>query len=367
VPLLTEPEINSNADESGTRGLGTDAGDRATVSAIVVAFADPAATHAAVDSLLGQSHAPLEVLLVDNHPDGLTSRAMSAWEPDPRLRLVQSGPNLGYTAACNRAAAQARGDWLFFLNPDARADPACLSTLVVAADERSGVMGAQVLLPDGRTNAGDNPLHITGIAWSGRFGEPREHGLARRVGSVSGAALLARTQVFSNLGGMCERFFMYEDDVDLCWRMRLAGWEVVFCPEAVVWHEYEFEKGAHKWFWLERNRLWAVLSNYSAVSLLLLSPLLVCTELIVAARAVREGWARELVCAWGATLMALPALLRWRHAVQSRRRVADSELLGLMWGRFETTLLESAVARAVNPLGTLYRRILRGLLRAAGR
>jgi GT2 family glycosyltransferase len=335
-----------------------------SVSAVVVSFSDPVATHEAVKSLLNQSEPPVEVLVLDNAPDARTVAAMEDWDRDPRVRLVHSGENLGYTLACNRAAAEARGEWLFFLNPDARADSDCLSTLLGAATAGVGVLGAQVLLPDGRTNAGDNPVHITGVGWAGSFGEPQEHGPVRRVAAVSGAALLARAAVFRELGGMCARFFMYEDDVDLCWRMRLAGWDVLFCPEAVVWHAYEFEKGALKWYWLERNRLWTVLSNYSAVSLLLLSPLLACTELVVAVRAVRERWARELVRAWGSTLVALPELLRWRREVQRSRRVGDSELLGLMCGRFDTPLLDSAIVGAANPLMALYRRILRRILRA---
>jgi GT2 family glycosyltransferase len=337
-----------------------------TISAVIVGFSDPADVRRAVESLLRQSVPPIEVLVLDNAPDGTTAAAMRDWEFDSRVRLVHSAGNIGYTAACNAAAVEARGEWLFFLNPDARADSACLGTLIAAAEGRSGVLGAQVLLPDGRTNAGDNPLHITGIAWSGRFGQRREHGTPRRVGSVSGAALLARAQAFREIGGMCGRFFMYEDDVDLCWRMQLAGWEVVFCPEAIVWHAYEFDKGARKWYLLERNRLWAVLSNYSALSLLLLSPLLAGTEVIVAARAVRDGWGRELVRAWASTLMALPELVRWRRAVQRTRLVGDGELLALMCGRFETALLDSAVVAAVNPAVGLYRGAVRGILRATG-
>jgi GT2 family glycosyltransferase len=335
-----------------------------TVSAVVVSFSDPVGARLAVESLLSQSGPPIEILVVDNAPDARMTAAMAVWAGDSRVRLVHSGENLGYTLACNRAAAEARGDWLFFLNPDARADPDCLGTMLRAATPAAGVLGAQVLLPDGRTNAGDNPIHITGIAWAGRYGEPAEHGPARRVAAVSGAALLARAGVFRDLGGMCERFFMYQDDVDLCWRMRLAGWDVVFCPDATVWHEYEFEKGAWKWYLLERNRLWSVVSNYSGRTLLLLSPLLVCTELVIAARATREGWIRELLRAWGSTLAALPELLRWRLRVQRRRRVSDGELLELMCGRFETALLASGVSAAVNPLMVGYRRVLIMLLRS---
>jgi GT2 family glycosyltransferase len=338
-----------------------------TVSAVVVSFSDPTATRAALESLLRQSSPPLEVLVLDNHPDGPIAAALVDWEMDSRVRLVHAGENVGYTAACNRAASQARGDWLLFLNPDARADSDCLSALLAATGARTGVVGAQVLLPDGRTNAGDNPLHVTGISWAGRFGEPRENGLPRAVAGVSGAALLARSRTYAELGGLCERFFLYQDDADLCWRMRLAGWEVLFCPEAVVWHDYVFEKGSAKWYWLERNRLWSVLSNYSALTLLLLAPLLAGTELAITALAMREGWLGRLLRAWGSTFRSLPELLRWRRRVQGSRRVPDSELVAPMQGRFETALLHNSVALQVNPLMVRYRLVLLRILQAVGR
>ncbi len=334
-----------------------------SVSAVVVSFSDPNATRRAVESLIAQSEPPVEILLVDNHPDGLTAAAMSVWEHDGRLRLLHSGENLGYATACNRAAREALGDWLFFLNPDAHADPTCLAVLLAAAGRDAGVIGAQVLLPDGRTNAGDNPLHLTGIGWAGRFGEPMEHGAARRVAAVSGAALLARASAFRELGGFCERFFMYYDDADFCWRVRLAGWEVVFCPDALVWHDFEFDRGARKWYLLERNRLWAVLSNYSPAGLALVAPLLIGTELVVAGLAFRDGWGRSLIRAWASTVQTLPELLTWRRTVQSSRRVADSEIVRLMSGRFETSLVQSWLASRLNPLIASYQRAMQSLLR----
>jgi GT2 family glycosyltransferase len=333
-----------------------------TISAIVVSYSDPIAARDAVESLLDQSEPPLEVLVFDNHPRGLTAAAMAHWGENDRVRLVHVGVNLGYAAACNRAAATARGDWLFFLNPDARADPDCLSFLCQCNGPAAGVVGAQVLLPDGRANAGDNPLHLSGLAWAGSFGEPREEGAPRLVATVSGAALLARRRAFVELGGMCERFFLYQDDVDLCWRMRLAGWEVVFCPNAVVWHDYEFDKGADKWFWLERNRPWCVLSNYSATSLVMLSPLLLLTEIAIGIRALRDGWGRHFARAWKANLRDLPQLLRWRRRVQATRRVSDDQIVGLMTGRFETQLMHSPTTARAGSVMELYRQaVLRAL------
>jgi GT2 family glycosyltransferase len=338
-----------------------------SVSAIVVSFQSPDAARGAVESLLEQSAPPQEVLIVDNHPAGLTAAAMRDWNFDARVKLVHSGANIGYAAACNRAAADACGDWLFFLNPDARADRRCLETLLRPVDDRTGVVGAQVLLPDGRVNAGDNPLHLTGVAWAGGFGAAREDGPPRAVASVSGAALLASARTFSQVGGLCERFFLYMDDIDLCWRMRLAGWNVIFAPQAVVWHDYQFDKGPQKWYWLERNRLWAVLSNYSAAALLLLAPMLLVSELVVTCTALRDGWLRELLRAWGSLFASVPELRSWRRKVQSTRRARDSELMELMAARFETELLENSLALRAAPLMSGYRVAAIGLLRALRR
>jgi len=337
-----------------------------TVSAVIVSFSSPSSTRRAIQSLIGQADPPLEILVLDNHPEGLTAAALADWPEAGQVRLLHSGGNIGYAAACNRAAREARGDWLFFLNPDAHGDPGCLTAMLAATGTRTGVVGAQVLIPDGRTNAGDNPLHLTGIAWAGRFGEPREHGPPRPVASVSGAAMLARASAYRELGGLCERFFMYYDDTDLCWRMRLAGWEVVFCPEAIVWHEFEFDRGAGKWYLLERNRLWAVLSNYSPAGLALVAPLLIGTELAVAGLALREGWAYSLLRAWASTVRALPELRRWRRTVQASRRVGDSEIVRLMSGRFETSLVQSRIATRLNPLIARYQRAMESFLRLTG-
>lgn len=338
-----------------------------SVSAIVVSFSDPSATRRSIQSLLGQADPPLEILMLDNHPEALTAAAMADWSEAGQVRLLHSGENIGYAAACNLAAREARGEWLFFLNPDAHADPHCLTAMLGAVHPGVGVVGGQVLLPDGRTNAGDNPLHLTGIAWAGRFGEPMEHGHPRPVAAVSGAAMLAEASTYRELGGLCERFFMYYDDADLCWRMRLSGRQVVFCPEATVWHEYEFERGAGKWYLLERNRLWSVLSNYSTLGLVLVTPLLIGTQVVVAALALREGWAGSLVRAWASTLRGLPELRRWRRTVQASRRVADSEILGRMAARFDTPLVRSRLVSRVNPLVTGYARAMRLLLRIANR
>jgi GT2 family glycosyltransferase len=338
------------------------------ITAVIVSYADQAATAEAIRSLLAQTLAPLEVLVIDNDPGGATAQALAAMPPAASVRVVHPGANLGYTGAVNLAAAGARGEWLFFLNPDAVAGEDCLERLLEAVDGSDvAVVGAQVLLPDGRVNAGENPINIAGISWSGGYGRPRERGQARDTAAVSGAALLARRDAFLEIGGLCPSFFMYVDDTDLAWRMRLSGRRVRYCPEAIVVHEYEFEKGAHKWFYLERNRTWALASNLQLRTLALLAPVLLATEAVVVARAISQRWLTEKARAWRSLLASAPELVRWRRSVQATRSVSDYTVLELFSGGLETELIDAGLPRWVNPLMERYRRLVRVLLRLSER
>jgi len=309
-----------------------------------VDYADPDATRAAVASLLAQSVPPVQVIVVDNHEDALLGDGVAGAE------LLRLEGNVGYTRACNAAASRASGEWVLFLNPDAIADEALVERLLEAgADEDVAVVGGQVLLPDGESvNAGANPLHISGLSWSGRFGEPREDGPPRTVAGVSGAALMARRADYEALGGMCPRFFLYADDADLCWRARIAGRRVVFCPRATVRHDYAFDQGSRKWFWLERNRLWSVLANYAGRSLFVLGPVLLVTELGTLAQSLAGGWVREKLAAWRDVLGARGELREWRAAVQATRRASDRELAELQTAVMHTPLVRNPLLGVVN-------------------
>jgi GT2 family glycosyltransferase len=336
------------------------------VTVIVVAYTDAGAAVRAVQSLREQSLAPIEVLVVDNDPAEATTRALAESEIPSNVRVITPGRNLGYTGAVNLAARHAAGDWLFLLNPDATAAADCLERLLEAVDGPDvAIVGAQVLLPDGRINAGENPVNIAGFSWSGGYGRPREHRPARDTAAVSGAALLVRRDAFADVGGLCPHFFMYVDDVDLAWRMRLRGMRVRYCPAAIVVHDYEFEKGPHKWFYLERNRLWALLSNLRLRTLALLCPLLLATEVVIFIHAWAEGWLKVKTRAWFSLFREFRPLIRWRRGVQATRAVSDYEVLELFSGGVQTDLLTFRLPRLVNVGLECYRRAVLALISKA--
>jgi GT2 family glycosyltransferase len=330
-----------------------------TVSAVLIGYDGPPEVLAqAVRSLREQTQAPAQIICVDQSADARFQRLLAGCGG---VEIMRSEENLGYSSACNLAASAATGEYVLFLNPDARAEPNCVEHLVLALTERqdAAIAGAQVLLPDrSRVNAGDNVLHLSGLSWAGRYGLRREEGPPRSAAVVSGAALLVRRSAFEALGGYTEGFFMYYDDVDLAWRARLRGWEVLFCPRADVVHEYEFSKGGYKWLYLERNRWWCLLAHLERRTLIALAPLLVVVELAIWARAIREAWLPAKLGAYRLLWADRHALRARRRQVQSSRRVGDRAIISRMSASVESPFLASPAVRRAGPVLAAYRRML---------
>jgi len=235
-------------------------------------------------------------------------------------------------------------------------DDDCLLRLVteLQLDDSVAITGAQLLLPDGTVNAGDNPVHVTGIAWSGRYGEGPETGGPRSCAAVSGACMMIRRNTFAKLDGFCPEFFTYVEDVDLCLRAILSGLSVRFVPEARATHFYEFGGTKQKWFYLERNRAWMLLTVLDTRTLVLLAPLLAASEIGVLAASVAGGW-------FPAKLKAIKSVASSSSWIRSRRRTvkrtkvrSDSVVWELMTTELSGSLISVRTARLANPIVKAY-------------
>ena len=286
-----------------------------TLSVVVVAHQSADDLARTLPAVTAQMRDGDELIVVDC---GSTDRPERAVPESAEFVRVE---NLGFAGGAVVGAERARRDLLLFLNPDAEPLPGCLDALRDAPAEW-GAWQALVLMDDGETvNTAGNVAHWLGIGWAGGIGEPARTFTPRTVGFASGAALVVRTELWRSVGGFEPGYFMYGEDQDLSLRLRLAGHEVGVQPAARVRHDYEFDKGDYKWFHLERNRAWTVLSVYPGPLLALLAPALLAFEIALLAVAARGGWLGAKLRAQAAVLRELPAILRRRRAVQARRAV----------------------------------------------
>ena len=297
-----------------------------------------------------------EVIVVDNASDD-----GSADEAEGRagVRVIRNDENVGFGRACNQAAREARGRHLIFLNFDCEPQVGWLDALVRAVedDPSAGAVQAVILHQDGSLNTAGNELHYLGFSWA-PHGETAPTGPPFEVTVGSGAGLLVPRARFEEVGGFWEAMFLYCEDTDLCWRLRLAGYRVLTAPGARVLHEYEFGRNPDKFFHLERNRLLMVAANYERGTLLALVPGLLATELALAVVALRGGWGRRKLEADLSALRAWRELLTQRGRVKRFRRLPDRELARHLARRLGPEFGEG-VARASAGLLAAYARAAR--------
>ena len=320
---------------------------RPTLSVLIVAWNSRSELERTLPALLPELGEGDELIVVDNDSSDGTGERVESLAPE--ARLVRSGRNAGFAAACNLGAARAQGELLVILNPDAAPRPGFGEAIRRPWVEERGWVAWQALVAnaDGATiNSAGNPVHFTVIVWAGGHGEPIEAAPpAGEVPALSGACLAIPRETWERVGGFPERYFLYHEDVDLSLRLRLAGGALGIEPAAVVDHDYEFGARAHKWRWLERNR-WAFLIRvYPGGLLALLMPALIATELALLPAAIAAGWGRQKLAALGEVVRWLPRLLRERRDVQATRAIGAAEFASWLTPDLDSPFIP-AIARS---------------------
>jgi N-acetylglucosaminyl-diphospho-decaprenol L-rhamnosyltransferase len=192
-----------------------------------------------------------DLVVVDNGSTDGSQVALAAGDPD--ARWLASGGNVGYGKGANFGAARSQGRYLLVCNPDVVVRPGAIAGLSRAldADERLGIVGPRLINRDGSLypSARAFPSLVDAIGhgalgsvWPGNPFSRRyqlldwDHSETRKVDWVSGAIILVRREAWAELGGFDPAYFMYMEDVDLCWRAGRAGWDVLYEPTAEALH-----------------------------------------------------------------------------------------------------------------------------------
>ena len=220
-----------------------------------------------------------EVVVVDNASADdslarLRAGAAAAVLGD-RLRVFENAENLGFGRANNQAFARTQAPLVLLLNPDTEVTEGSIDRLIrtLRAGARVGAAGPKLLNVDGsvqvsvwRNSPAAWEVLLTGLGlhklmprrMRGRLllAEHFDYASRRAVGMLSGAAMLVRREVIEEVGGFDERFHMYGEDNEWCLRIKRAGWQLLFEPEAVVMH-HGGASSLKRWESLEKMRVQA--------------------------------------------------------------------------------------------------------------
>ena len=340
--------------------------DRPRVAVIILTHAGDARTYleACHQSLTRQTY-PAERFRVFIVGNGV-SPEVSAWiaRLAPDARLLENPANLGCSGGNNRAIAVAMtegAEYLVMLNIDTVVDRDWLQALVDAADARSDshILQSTILLDrTEKIQSLGNRIQYLGYGYCNGYGHARSNppqGLP--MDYASGAAMLVKRAVFEAIGLFREDYFMYHDDLEFCWRARLAGFNVGLVEQSVCHHKYEFQARLPMLYYFQRNRLLTLFTLERLGTIVVTAPCLIVSEVVLGIYFIARGW--------GATVWrVLRYFLRaetWVRIASHRRQIRllrvrkDADIVRRFAGTVVFSEVENPALRYVlNPLLRLY-------------
>lgn len=220
------------------------------LSIIVLSYNTKALTIKCIKSLLSQykkelDTAILEIVLTDNaSADGTVEKIQSqSWRT--KIKIIQNDKNYGFSKGNNMGAKKALGEYVLFLNSDTEVKDQGFLKMVkfLSENPKVGILGGRLLNPDGSRQPSSGKFYTLGnliimLLGLEKFGLLRESPRnVKRVDWVSGACLMIKKDLFKKLSGFDENFFMYIEDMELCFRAKKKDFETYFYPDVKVLHK----------------------------------------------------------------------------------------------------------------------------------
>ncbi len=287
-----------------------------------------------IESVFKSKYENLEVIVVDNASSDKSH--ITCKEKFNKIRLISNETNLGYCEGNNVGIRNSKGAFIIILNPDTEVEPSWLNELLNAyVKNGEGLYQPKILSlyeKDILQSTG-NMLHLFG------FGFARDKGLKdnsqrnqiEQIGYASGTCLFTSTAVLNRVGLLDPFLFLYHDDLDLGWRAAQLGIKSYFVPSSVIYHaeSYTLKWSAKKFFWLERNRRYCLLTHYSKETYHKMLPSLIVVDILVWLFYFYKGFLGSKIRAELDILQNRDHISKKYNEIESKKLVSDVELVKL--------------------------------------
>lgn len=310
------------------------------VTVIIVTWGSPPFLSRCLASLKKQSFQEFRTIVI--HNGELNDTLVSAQSVLESAEIICLGKNRGFAAGNNVAARLLKDkdcDWIALLNPDAFPERDWLGNLLKATIDypEYSFFGSRLVVADDPTlldGVGD-AYHTSGLVWRrghrstavNSYEEPEE------IFSPCAAAALYRKDAFLEVGGFDEDFFCYVEDVDLGFRMRLAGHRCRYVPDAVVAHVGSASTGRHSDFSVyhgHRNIVWTYIKNMPFPLFWIYLPQHLFLNVISVLWFALFGQAKVIINAKIDAIKGIPVMLKKRKAIQRSKKIKSSDIRRIM-------------------------------------
>lgn len=307
-------------------------------SVIILCWNSQPYLHTCLQALGRQTFTDFEIILVDNGSPQPVSQDDLQQSSGLLLRFYRLEQNLGFAGGNNFAAKQASGQYLVLLNSDAYPQPDWLKVIHQATLRHPHCSFASQLImansPQRLDGEGDN-YHASGLVWRKSYGQSRLHAVKteREVFSACGAAAVYPRQAFNLVQGFDEDYFAYVEDIDLGFRLRLAGYPCIYLPTAVVHHVGSGSSGKHSdlsVYYGQRNLVWTFFKDMPAPMIWLLLLFHVLTNFFVILLSFLRGQGRVTLKAKGDAIASLGDIFKKRKEIQKQRKTSLRSLVKII-------------------------------------
>jgi GT2 family glycosyltransferase len=281
-------------------------------------------------SIFSSTYPKYEVIIVDDNSEVILSSLISKLQTGGKVTVIRNEHNLGYGASCNRGAARARGEYVLFLNDDMEISQDLLETLVkeIKKYPNAGILFSKEV-------DYNNPTVISTGCFMDSLGNTLSRGSPEEgpIFYAPGAPCFMRTDVFREVGGFDESFYLFLEDVDLSWRVRLKRYSIIYVDKAFVRHFGSATIGGFsplRVFFYQRNALRMFIKNlcWKLLPIFLVRYIVQsCLLVFYFSLTKKPRFVFKILEAYLSNFKDLKSIISQRYVVQSVRKVSDSEII----------------------------------------
>ena len=285
-----------------------------------------------IESIKKSAYKNLEIIVVDNISTDKSQKICKEKYPD--IKLIQNDENFGYCEGNNIGIREAEGDYIIILNPDTIVESNWIEALISAYNKfGEGLYQPKHLSLNEKTvymSAG-NMLNIFGFGYAREKGNKDENQFneIEEIGYASGTCLFTSSAVLKKVGLFDPFIFLYHDDLDLGWRASQLGIKSYYVPTSLIYHaeSYSLKWNAEKFYWLERNRKYCILTHYSKQTYSKIFPTLLVVDFFVWMFYLTKGFLGSKIRAELDIIKNRKAIKIKYEELESKKIVSDKELI----------------------------------------
>jgi len=286
-----------------------------------------------IDSIFKSNYQNFEVILVDNDSEDDTFQICK--KNHSEINLIVNKKNLGYCGGNNIGIKQSKGEFIIILNPDTIVEPNWINEFLKTYQKfGEGIYQPKFISMDNHEMilSTGQMINLFGFGFSrdkGSFSKTKKFEI-EKIGYASGTCMFLPTSLMKDLNYFDDFLFAYHDDLELCWRASMKNIDSYFVPNSIVYHPregYSFKWSNFKFYLMERNRMYCILTHYSRKTIVKLLPALLIIDIGVLFFYMKKGMIGQKIKASCSIIKNLKIIHNKHAQLQKYRKISDKEII----------------------------------------